>query len=185
MQERVHDGVSRMRPVDQSSNEGSSPFPAGRPAATRLSVRGLTELVAQLVGVDGHQVIVIAIVTEEGRAPEAGRRMEGRRRVPRAVPHTVAKERQPDDSRWSSLTERERTVARLAGHALTNQQIAHRLRISPHTVNFHMRQVFRKLAIDSRVSLARIVQAHPPVVDSSVRTSPPTDSTRSTQRPEP
>ncbi|WP_441221748.1 response regulator transcription factor [Phytohabitans sp. LJ34] len=74
-------------------------------------------------------------------------------------------ERQPDDSRWTCLTERERTVARLAGHALTNQQIANRLRISPHTVNFHMRQVFKKLAIDSRVSLARIVQAHQPAID--------------------
>jgi DNA-binding CsgD family transcriptional regulator len=173
-----------MRPVDRSSNESPSPFPAGRPAATRLSVRGLTELVAQLIGVDGHQVIVIAIVTEEGGAPEAGRPPEGRRRVPRTVPHTPTKERQPDVSRWASLTERERMVARLAGHALTNQQIAHRLRISPHTVNFHMRQVFRKLAIDSRVSLARIVQAHPRVVDSSARSGPPTDSTRSNARPE-
>lgn len=58
---------------------------------------------------------------------------------------------------WDDLTERERAVAVLAGRALTNQQIAHRLFISPHTVNFHLRRIFRKLAIDSRVSLARLI----------------------------
>ena len=50
----------------------------------------------------------------------------------------------------------------LAGQALTNQQMAHRLFISPHTVNYHLRQVFRKLAIDSRVSLARLIQRQLP-----------------------
>jgi len=55
---------------------------------------------------------------------------------------------------WEQLTERERMVARLAGQALTNQQIARRLQITTHTVNFHLRQIFRKLRIRSRVSLA-------------------------------
>lgn len=169
MPERIQMGVSRMR-----SQESPSPFPTDRPDAKKLGVRGLTELVAQLIGVDSHQVVVIAIVTEEGRAPDTGRRLEGRPQVHRAVHLPAPKERQHDESRWTCLTERERTVARLAGHALTNQQIANRLRISPHTVNFHMRQVFKKLSIDSRVSLARIVQAHPPVVDST-RSGPPAD----------
>jgi DNA-binding CsgD family transcriptional regulator len=175
-------GVSRMRPVDPHSNE--SPFPTDRAAAGRLSVRGLTELVAQLIGVDGHQVIVIAIVSDDAHVPDPGHRPEVRRRAPRTVPLMHAKERPPDDSGWTCLTDRERSVARLAGHALTNQQIAHRLRISPHTVNFHMRQVFKKLAIDSRVSLARIVQAHPPAVESA-RSNPPTDGTGPGTRPKP
>jgi DNA-binding CsgD family transcriptional regulator len=55
---------------------------------------------------------------------------------------------------WEQLTERERMVARMAGQALTNQQIARRLQITTHTVNFHLRQIFRKLHISSRVSLA-------------------------------
>jgi DNA-binding CsgD family transcriptional regulator len=50
---------------------------------------------------------------------------------------------------WEQLTERERMVARMAG-----QQIARRLQITTHTVNFHLRQIFRKLHISSRVSLA-------------------------------
>jgi len=58
---------------------------------------------------------------------------------------------------WETLTPRERSVAVLAGQALTNQQIAHRLLISTHTVNYHLRQIFRKMSIDSRVRLARMV----------------------------
>ncbi len=45
-------------------------------------------------------------------------------------------------------------MAELVRQALTDQQIANRLGISPHTVNYHLRQIYRKLAIHSRVSLA-------------------------------
>lgn len=70
---------------------------------------------------------------------------------------------EPRDEPWSRLTERERIVAHHAGHALTNQQIAARLRISPHTVNFHLRQVFRKTGVNSRVELARLIQESSPL----------------------
>jgi DNA-binding CsgD family transcriptional regulator len=46
----------------------------------------------------------------------------------------------------------------MVSDALTNQQIARRLSLSPHTVNYHLRQIFQKLGINSRVQLARIVQ---------------------------
>ncbi|GGM73591.1 LuxR C-terminal-related transcriptional regulator [Dactylosporangium sucinum] len=56
--------------------------------------------------------------------------------------------------RWEALSEQEREIARLVGRALTNQQIARRIGRSPHTVNYHLRQIFRKLGIVSRVELA-------------------------------
>ena len=44
----------------------------------------------------------------------------------------------------------------LVAKGLTNQQIAGEMFLSTHTVAFHLRQVFRKLDISSRVDLARV-----------------------------
>lgn len=63
-------------------------------------------------------------------------------------------------SGWSSLTDTERNVAALAARGLTNRQVAARMFVSPHTVKFHLRQVFRKLGIGSRVELARLAAEH-------------------------
>jgi len=59
-------------------------------------------------------------------------------------------------SGWASLTGTEEKVARLVAHGHTNRQVAAELFVSPHTVGFHLRQIYRKLAIQSRVDLARI-----------------------------
>jgi len=59
---------------------------------------------------------------------------------------------------WSQLTAREQEIADFVGRALTNRQIAGRLGRSPHTVNFHLRQIFQKLGITSRVELASLVR---------------------------
>jgi DNA-binding CsgD family transcriptional regulator len=57
---------------------------------------------------------------------------------------------------WASLTETERSVSELVAQGLTNQQTADQMFLSVHTVAFHLRQVFRKLGISSRVDLTRI-----------------------------
>jgi DNA-binding CsgD family transcriptional regulator len=59
-------------------------------------------------------------------------------------------------SGWASLTEAERRVALAVAEGLTNAQAADRLCLSRHTVDFHLRQTFRKLDIRSRVELARL-----------------------------
>jgi DNA-binding CsgD family transcriptional regulator len=58
---------------------------------------------------------------------------------------------------WESLTATELSVATLVAEGLTNRQVAAQLYLSPHTVGFHLRQVFRKLEISSRVELTRMV----------------------------
>ncbi|MBY8885231.1 LuxR family transcriptional regulator [Streptomyces sp. PTM05] len=57
---------------------------------------------------------------------------------------------------WASLTDTERAVADLVAQGLTNRETAERMFLSPYTVNFHLRQIFRKLSITSRVELARM-----------------------------
>ena len=58
---------------------------------------------------------------------------------------------------WGSLTDPEINVATLAAEGHTNRQIAESLFISPHTVNMHLRHIFGKLGISSRVQLTRFV----------------------------
>ncbi|WP_284454729.1 ATP-binding protein [Actinomadura madurae] len=61
---------------------------------------------------------------------------------------------------WGSLTGTEQRISGLVSQGLTNQRIADQLSVSVHTVAFHLRQVFRKLDIRSRVELARKVLEH-------------------------
>ena len=61
-----------------------------------------------------------------------------------------------DATRWMALTPREQEVVALVTRGATNQQTARILRLSPHTVSTHLRHVFTKLGICSRVELTRI-----------------------------
>ncbi|HEY2299675.1 MAG TPA: LuxR C-terminal-related transcriptional regulator [Jatrophihabitans sp.] len=55
---------------------------------------------------------------------------------------------------WDALTQAERQVALLVAEGRTNREIAEHLFVSPHTVNTHLRHVFEKLAVHTRVELA-------------------------------
>ena len=61
-------------------------------------------------------------------------------------------------SGWEALTSSERAVMELVAEGLTNREAADRLYLSPHTVNSHLRHVFSKLGINSRVELARVAR---------------------------
>jgi transcriptional regulator of acetoin/glycerol metabolism/DNA-binding CsgD family transcriptional regulator len=58
---------------------------------------------------------------------------------------------------WLSLSDTERTVADLVAGGLTNREAAGRLFLSPHTVDFHLRHIYGKLDVRSRVELTRVV----------------------------
>ena len=60
---------------------------------------------------------------------------------------------------WEALTDAELRVVELAADGKTNREIATRLFVSPHTVNTHLRHVFDKLDIKSRVDLSRIAES--------------------------
>ena len=67
-------------------------------------------------------------------------------------------------SRWratpqraiSNLTETEIKVAQLVAQGMTNTQTAKHLFLSPHTVAYHLKKIFPKLQVSSRVELARV-----------------------------
>lgn len=66
----------------------------------------------------------------------------------------------PRRSVWDNFSATELAIARLVSDGLTNRQIAKRIYLSPHTVNYHLRRIFRKLDIASRVELATLANAY-------------------------
>jgi DNA-binding CsgD family transcriptional regulator len=85
---------------------------------------------------------------DAGRVRSRLRALGVRRRMATAEPETQG---------WAALTAAEVAVARLVAEGLTNRDVAERLFLSPHTVNSHLRHVFTKLRINSRVELVRFV----------------------------
>ncbi|MFF7160747.1 ATP-binding protein [Streptomyces sp. NPDC008086] len=61
----------------------------------------------------------------------------------------------------AALTSREREIALLAASGLSNRQIGERLHLSARTVGAHLRHVFQKLGIASRVALRDALGPHP------------------------
>lgn len=60
----------------------------------------------------------------------------------------------PTGSIIDQLTDIEFAVAELVGRGLTNKRVGQQLFMSHHTVAFHLKKIFRKLAVSSRVELA-------------------------------
>jgi DNA-binding CsgD family transcriptional regulator len=54
---------------------------------------------------------------------------------------------------WKRLSEREQTVAALICLQYTNQEIAERLAISPHTVKSHVRNISHKFGLNTKADL--------------------------------
>ena len=64
-------------------------------------------------------------------------------------------ERKRPSTGWDSLTPTELDVVRLVAEGIPNKDIATRLFVSPRTVQSHLRHVYNKLGLTSRVQLAQ------------------------------
>ena len=62
---------------------------------------------------------------------------------------------------WASLTDAELKISDLVAQGLTNQEAASRLFVSRHTVDFHLRSIYRKMNVRSRVQLALLFNDRP------------------------
>jgi DNA-binding CsgD family transcriptional regulator len=58
---------------------------------------------------------------------------------------------------WDSLTDSELKVVNLIAQGVTNQSVATRLHVTPHTVKAHLHNAFAKLGINSRAELSKLM----------------------------
>ena len=125
----------------------------------RLELAAALEDLGRDLASDDHGAAVevlgrtLAVYSDLGASWDA-RRVRSRLRELGVRRRLVAAE--PETHGWAALTTSERTVAQLVAEGLTNREVADRLFVSPHTVNSHLRHVFTKLGINSRVELARL-----------------------------
>jgi DNA-binding CsgD family transcriptional regulator len=61
---------------------------------------------------------------------------------------------------WRTLTDAELRIAELVAGGLTNKNIAEYLNLSPHTVDAHLKHIYTKLNIHSRVELTVLALEH-------------------------
>jgi DNA-binding CsgD family transcriptional regulator len=85
------------------------------------------------------------------------RRIDARRDVARAQRRARSPQPRRPVSGCDSFTTAEWRVVEHVASGLTNREVAERLFLSRHTVDFHLRQAFRKTGVRSRVQLARLV----------------------------
>ena len=104
---------------------------------------------------DGIDALTEALVlfARAGATRDAAR-LRGRLRA-LGIRRRVATAEKPSTG-WAAMTTSELAVAELVTSGLTNREVADRLFVSPHTVNTHLRRVFAKLAVNSRVDLTRL-----------------------------
>jgi len=110
---------------------------AGDRAPLTYVARGGTQMAGRLTPIYDCDTVVAALVRF---GPPA-------RRPPRPGRVTFG---------WASLTDAELSLVELVARGLTNREAAAKLYLSPHTVDSHLRHIFRKLDIRSRVELARL-----------------------------
>jgi DNA-binding CsgD family transcriptional regulator len=145
----AEDDAEAERLLEQALAEhvhGGRPFERAR---TELALGELLRRERRRVEARGHLRAALDLFETLGAAAWAERAREELR----ASGQTA---RRRDPSTRDELSPQEVQIARYVARGLSNREVAAQLFLSPRTIDFHLRNVFRKLGITSRVQLASL-----------------------------
>jgi DNA-binding CsgD family transcriptional regulator len=133
-----------LQPADHALlwNWASQALASGAAADAELPLSSGLTVTARVRAVHDRGALIGALVRFEPSASAHPRAQPGRGRA------TFG---------WDSLTDTERGVAAIIAEGVTNREAAARLYLSRHTIDYHLRQIFRKLGVTSRVEMTRLV----------------------------
>lgn len=143
------------QPVDAAEQWRRSPRRTARASAFEDAGRALL--------VRGHSSDAVRYLHEALDAFHEVGAVRDEARVRRRLRHAGIRPRaQPVETQarpragWESLSSAELRVVRLVAQGLTNRQVAERLYLSTYTVGTHLKHVFDKNGLTSRVELTRL-----------------------------
>jgi DNA-binding CsgD family transcriptional regulator len=131
--------------------QAGMPFEAGRARVDRARALEAAGRTADAAAELRHAVRTFESIGASGEAARAGAvpvRVSGR-----PPGHGVAASAEAQNA-LERLTDREREVLTLIGQGLSNQEIAGRLDLSPHTIHRHVSNILTKLDLPSRAAAA-------------------------------
>ena len=148
------------RAAGQALASAAAADEAGAPVEAALS-RTLAGLALAQTGERDRAATELQRAAREFEARGALRYRDEAERELRKLGHHIHRRTRSGRTDWTgieSLTDREHQVARLVVDRKTNPEIAAELFLSQKTVETHLRNIFRKLDVASRVELARAVE---------------------------
>jgi ATP/maltotriose-dependent transcriptional regulator MalT len=155
----LHSGDTA-RAIQRALASADAAHDAGAPVESALS----RALAGEALGRAGQSDWAVAELERAVAAFDACGALRYRERAERELgklghrPHRRTRAGRTDGAAIDSLTERELQVAWLVVDRKTNPEIAAQLFLSQKTVETHLRNIFRKVDVASRVELARAVE---------------------------
>jgi DNA-binding CsgD family transcriptional regulator len=157
--------------ADRSVADLAAAVPLMRAAKRPLALASILEDLGRFLVEDGStsegvetldEALEIAVAIganrDAGRIRRRLRALGVRRRI---LPTAAAREG------WEALTPTEHQVAVLVADGRTNREISEELCVSQHTVNTHVRHIFEKVDVRSRVELARLAERRAPIAQTA------------------
>ena len=143
---RPRGGRSPLHLGDRALDDGGRPFERAR---TEFAYGEFLRRIRHRVEAREHLRIAL-----EGFETLGARTWAERARAELRASGQTARRREP--SARGELTAQEIQIARLVGQGLINREVAAQMFLSPRTIDFHLRNIFRKLDITSRMQLAQL-----------------------------